>query len=408
MAVDANVIIFERMKEELRLGKTIKASVESGFKKAFSAILDSNITTIITCVVLYLSGIGTIKGFAVTLGIGVVVSMFTAIIITKFLLKQVVNLNIKNRGLFYKEKKENNAEPQKVFNMVKNKVKFLIIPAVIVIAGIAMYFINSGFNYDIEFMGGIKMQIAWENPASTEEIKTYLEGETQISPIVVQTTNTGISIKTKAVEEEKKDEIFSALQEKYSLEDDALLSVSSASASFGDQVQQKALIFTLIAILCILIYIAIRFEWRSAIMAVIALVINILVMMAVYSIFYIPLNTTFIAAMLTIIGYSINNTIVVFDRIRENMKTLNAKKGITVSSLVNSSIKETFGRTMNTTITTLITIVVLYIIGVTSVKEFALPLIIGVIAGAYSSISIASPFWASWKEAELEAKKTKK
>ena len=296
----------------------------------------------------------------------------------------------------------------KTTNFVKNKVKFLIIPAVIILLGVIMYFVNSGFNYDIEFMGGIKMQIAWENPASTEEVKSYLEEKTQVSPLVVQTTSTGISIKTKAVEEEKKNEIFTALQEKYSLEDDALLSVSSASASFGSQVQRKAFLYTLIAVLCILLYIAIRFEWRSAVMAVVALLINILVMMAVYAVFYTPLNTTFIAAMLTVVGYSINNTIVVFDRIRENMKRLNVKRGMTVSAIVNDSIKESMGRTINTTITTLITILLLYFIGVTSVKEFAFPLIIGVLAGAYSSIFIAGPFWASWKEAELEAKKIKK
>ncbi len=290
-------------------------------------------------------------------------------------------------------------------NFVKDKIKFLLIPAIIILAGVVAFFVRGGFNYDIEFMGGIKMQIEWKNPASTEEVKTYLEETTKVSPLVVQTTSNGISIKTKAVEEEKKNEIFNALKEKYSLTDDALLSVNSASASFGSQVQRKAFIYTIIAVLLILLYIAIRFEWRSAVMAVIALIVNILVMMAVYAIFYTPLNTTFIAAMLTVIGYSINNTIVVFDRVRENMKKLNVKRGITVTGLVNQSISETLTRTINTTITTLITIILLYFTGVASVQEFAFPLIIGVIAGAYSSIFIASPFWASWKEAELEAKK---
>lgn len=290
-------------------------------------------------------------------------------------------------------------------NFVKDKIKFLLIPAIIILAGVVAFFVRGGFNYDIEFMGGIKMQIEWANPASTEEVKTYLEETTKVSPLVVQTTSNGISIKTKAVEEEKKNEIFNALKEKYSLTDDALLSVNSASASFGSQVQRKAFIYTIIAVLLILLYIAFRFEWRSAVMAVIALIVNILVMMAVYAIFYTPLNTTFIAAMLTVVGYSINNTIVVFDRVRENMKKLNVKRGITVTNLVNQSISETLTRTLNTTITTLITIVLLYFTGVASVQEFAFPLIIGVIAGAYSSIFIASPFWASWKEAELEAKK---
>lgn len=296
----------------------------------------------------------------------------------------------------------------KTFDIVKNKVKFLIIPAVIVLLGIIMYFYHSGFNYDIEFVGGNKIQVVWDNPASTEEVKTYLEDATEIKPLVVQTTNTGISIKTKAGDDSDKDKIISALDEKYGLKDDGRYSINSASASFGDQVQRKAFVYTAIAILCILIYIAFRFEWRSAIMAVIALIINILVMMAVYAISYTPLNTTFIAAMLTVVGYSINNTIVVFDRIRENMKRVNLKRGITVKAVVNDSIHESMGRTLNTTITTLITILLLYFIGVSSVKEFASPLIVGIIAGAYSSIFIASTFWASWKDAELEAKRTRK
>ncbi len=290
-------------------------------------------------------------------------------------------------------------------DFVKNKFKFLILPAVIILAGIIGYFVNGGFNFDIEFMGGSKMQIAWENAAPTDEVKSYLETETGIKPLVVQTTSTGISIKTTAVEDEQRVLIFNTLKAQYGLADDALLSTNSASASFGGRVQRKAFIFTAIAVLLILAYIAIRFEWRSAVMAVAALLLNILVMMSVYSVFYIPLNTTFIAAMLTVVGYSINNTIVVFDRVRENMKKLNAKRGNGVSAIVNTSISESMGRTINTTITTLVTIVLLYVIGVTAVKEFAFPLIVGVIAGAYSSIFFASPFWAAWKEAEAKNKK---
>jgi preprotein translocase subunit SecF len=297
----------------------------------------------------------------------------------------------------------------KSINVTNNKGKYLLIPIIIVIAGIIMYFVQ-GFNFDIEFMGGIKMQVNMGTTFKNEEVSQYLEEKTGITPIIVQTIGDGTqaSIKTQPIEEEKKNEIYAALKEKYALEDEEPMSVTSASASFGNQVQQKALIFTLIAILCILAYIAVRFEWRSAITAIIALVINIVVMMAVYTISYTPLNTTFIAAMLTVIGYSINNTIVVFDRIRENMKGYNAKKGMTISEITNNSINESMGRTINTTLTTLITIVVLYIVGVQSIKEFAFPLIVGVLAGAYSSIFIASPWWAAWKESEEEAKKAKK
>lgn len=268
-----------------------------------------------------------------------------------------------------------------------------------------MYFVNGGFNFDIEFMGGVRMQVDMEQSFDNEEISGFLEETLGISPVIVQAgSGTTATIKTQPIDDAQKDLIFSSLKEKYGLTAEAPMSVNSASASFGKEVQGKAFLYTMIAILCILIYIAFRFEWRSAIMAVIALALNILVMIAVYAITYTPLNTTFIAAMLTIIGYSINNTIVVFDRIRENMKGFKARKnGESVSALVNRSITESMGRTLNTTITTLITIVLLYFLGVPSIKEFAFPLIIGVLAGAYSSIFIASPFWAAWKEAELEA-----
>lgn len=296
----------------------------------------------------------------------------------------------------------------KTMNVTANKIKFLLLPIIVIIAGIAMYFVNGGFNYDIEFMGGVRMQVDMEKSFDNEEVSKYLEEQLGISPVIVQAgSGTSATIKTQPIDDEQKNKIFSSLKEKYSLTAEAPMSVNSASASFGKEVQGKAFMYTLIAIICILLYIALRFEWRSAVMAIFALVINVLVMMAVYAISYTPLNTTFIAAMLTVIGYSINNTIVVFDRIRENMKGFKAKKNGSVSEVVNRSIAESMGRTINTTITTLITIVLLYIIGVPSIKEFAFPLIIGVIAGAYSSIFIASPFWAAWKESEIEASKQK-
>ena len=296
----------------------------------------------------------------------------------------------------------------KQINVTNNKVKYLLIPVVIVVLGIVMYFVRGGFNFDVEFMGGIRMQVNMQQPFNNEEVAKFLEEKTGITPIIVQTIGDGTqaSIKTQPIEEEKKNEIYSALKEQYNLEADEPMAVNSASASFGKNIQQKALVYTLIAIICILAYIAIRFEWRSAVTAIAALVINIFVMMAVYAITYTPLNTTFIAAMLTVVGYSINNTIVVFDRIRENMKGFNPRKG-SISDIVNKSINESMGRTLNTTITTLITIVLLYILGVNSVKEFAFPLIVGVIIGAYSSIFIASPWWAAWKESEQAAKKQK-
>lgn len=291
-------------------------------------------------------------------------------------------------------------------NYINKKFQFLILPIIIIVAGIVMYFVHGGFNYDIEFMGGVRMQVAIGADFENDDVIKAIQDKTGLT-VTVQKTGTDNKtalIKTPPIEDAQKDEVFNALKEKYSLGDEALVSSSSASASFGKEVQQKAFMYTLIAILCILAYIAFRFEWRSAIMAVIALVINVLVMMAVYAITNIPLNTTFIAAMLTVVGYSINNTIVIFDRIRENMKRVSGKKTYSVYDTVNTSITESMGRTVNSTITTLITIVLLYILGVSTIRDFALPLIVGIVAGAYSSIFVAGPFWAVWKEADRQAK----
>lgn len=293
----------------------------------------------------------------------------------------------------------------KTIKVTENRWKFVIIPALIIVIGIVMYLVHGGFNFDVEFMGGIRMQVNMHTDFDNKDIADLIQEKT--TDTVNATVQTGDSsqvavIKTPPVEEEVKNEIFEALKTEYNLSDEDLLSVSSASASFGNEVQQKALLYTLLAILCILVYIIIRFEWRSAVMAVIALAINIIVMAAVYAITNIPLNTTFIAAMLTVVGYSINNTIVIFDRIRENLKL--RKKNETITDLTNRSVMETLGRTINSTVTTLITIVLIYILGVSTIREFALPLIVGILAGAYTSIFIASGFLGAWKESEVKAR----
>lgn len=297
----------------------------------------------------------------------------------------------------------------KVMDYSKNKYKSLLLPVVIIIAGIIMYFVHGGFNFDVEFMGGIRMQVEIGQSFDNDDVSKIVKETTGLDAIVQKSgaTNQTAIIKLPAASaddsgEENKDKVFSALQEKYSLNDEALLSVQSASPSFGVQVQQKALSYTLLAILCILLYIIIRFDWRSGIMAVVTLALNVLVMCSVYTITNIAINTTFIAAMLTVVGYSINNTIVIFDRVRENMKSRRRTESIT--EMTNRSIQETLGRTINSTITTLITIVLIYILGVTTIKQFALPLIIGIIIGAYTSIFLASTFWAAWKESEAQAK----
>ena len=292
-------------------------------------------------------------------------------------------------------------------NFTKNRWMFVIIPALIIVLGIVMYAVHGGFNFDVEFLGGTRMQVELGQEFNNDDISKAVMDELGLSAAVQKsgTSTTQAVIKIQDTEDNAAatENVLNILKEKYGLSEDLEpISVSTASASFGMEVQRKALVYTLVAILCILAYIAIRFEWRSAVMAVIALAINVVVMAAVYAITNIALNTTFIAAMLTVVGYSINNTIVIFDRIRENMK--GRRKDETVAKLVDRSISETFGRTINSTITTLITIVLIYLLGVNAIKEFALPLIVGIIIGAYTSMFIASTFWATWKESSIKAK----
>mgnify|MGYP000086160076 CR=1 FL=1 len=299
-----------------------------------------------------------------------------------------------------------------VFDFSKHKVKFMLLPIVIIIAGIVMYFVHGGFNFDVEFLGGIRMQVEMGQDFNNEDVSKLVKDTTGLDAVIQKSGATGQTavIKLPAADaddggEANKDAVFSALQEKYQLSDDALLSVQSSSPSFGAQVQQKAVSYTLLAILCMLVYIIIRFDWRSGIMAVITLAANVLVMASVYTITNIALNTTFIAAMLTVIGYCINNTIVIFDRVRENMKSRRSIESIT--AMTNRSIQETLGRTISSTVTTLIMVLMMYILGVSTIKQFALPLIIGIVIGAYISIFLAATFWAAWKESEAKAKAEK-
>ncbi len=296
----------------------------------------------------------------------------------------------------------------KTFDFTKNKVKLLLLPVLIIVAGIAMYFVHGGFNFDVEFMGGIRMQVDVGENFKNDEVEKIVEKATGLDAIVQSGSTSEVAViklpasETTEKDEENKNKAFNALKDEYKLKDEALMSAQSADPSFGKEVQGKAVSFTLLAILFILIYIIFRFDFKSGVMAIFALVINVFVMAAVYAITNIAINTTFIAAMLTVVGYSINNTIVIFDRIRENKRF--RKRSETISEMTNRSIRETMGRTINSTITTLITIVLIYILGVSTIKQFALPLIIGILAGAYTSIFVASTFWAAWQEASAEAK----
>lgn len=388
MAVDANVLIFERVREELFTGKSIKTSIDSGFHRALSSILDSNITTIIAAVVLYFLGSGSVKGFALTLMIGIILSMFTAIIVTRFFTKLAVGMGILNKPSLFGTKK---SKETKIFNIIgKTKIWFAT-SLILIVIGIGSLAVN-GFNFGIDFRGGTQVVIDFGedfDKAEVEKIANKYANDITANKV----DGTQIEIKSNGLESSKIKEMFSELKEKYSLEDSALLSEDQIGASIGAELRNKATLALLVATVAMLLYVAIRFEFKFGVAAIIALIHDLLITVGIYAVFQIPVNSSFIAAVLTIVGYSINDTIVIFDRIRENSKTM---RRVNSSEVADVSISQTMTRSINTVLTTLMTIVCVYIF-IPSVREFALPLIIGIACGAYSSIFIASPVWVLLK-----------
>ncbi|MCT4543739.1 MAG: protein translocase subunit SecD [Vallitalea sp.] len=402
MAVDANIIIFSRIKEELALEKTLRSSLKAGFKKATSAILDGNITTLIAAIVLYLKGTGPIKGFAQTLALGIIVSMFTALVITRVILWAFAGLGIKNKKLY------GIAQKTRTINVVsRRKLWFGISLVIIVIGLISMPIHNASkgtmLNYDIEFSGGSTTLVNIGKTMTKSEI------DSELTPIVVEATKdsspqfqavsnkTQVIIKTKKLGNVERSNLKDKLIETYGITAEDIES-TSISATISDDMRRNALMSILIATICILLYVTLRFkDYRFGVSAVVALVHDVLIVLAVYSLFRIPINNSFIAAMLTIVGYSINDTIVLFDRVRENQKYM--KRG-DFKGVVDTSISQTISRSINTSLTTFIMIAVLYVIGVESIKEFALPLMVGIISGTYSSIFVASPLWYIFKRKE--------
>lgn len=399
MAVDANCIIFTRIREELTVGKTVSQAIQNGFSKALSAIIDGNVTTIIAAVVLYLKGSGTVKGFAQTLAIGIILSMFTAIFVTKMLLKSCAALGFTDIKLFglMKEKK--------TINFIGNWKKYVGISGAVVVICIAglIFNVSKGaiLNYSLDFIGGTSTSVSIpENTEITdamkEDVVSIVKEATGLNGEVSSSDDKGvkkITVRTTALTEQQNADVSDKLAGKFNVKQDQVES-ETISASVSSEMKTDAVVATLIATICMLIYIWIRFRQLSTgVSAVLALLHDVIVVFTVYVVgsAFIQVGSTFIACMLTIVGYSINDTIVVFDRIRENRAKASSRTPLT--EIINKSITETLSRSINTSITTFIMVFILALLGVSSVRQFAIPLIVGIISGCYSSVCIASPLW---------------
>ena len=408
MAVDANVIIFTRIKEEIGGGKSVDAAIKAGFSKALSAIIDGNITTIIAAIVLFALGSGTVKGFATTLGLGIVVSMFTALFITRTALNSFYVLGAKNAKL-YGSKKEG-----KVIDFLSKRYLFMGASVLVIIAGIVSVGMNemktgSKFNYGIDFKGGTSTNVTFNENLSLEDISARVvpvvetvthEAGTQTQK--VEGTNEVI-IKTRELSLEERDALNNALVQSFGV-DAEKITAENISAAVSTEMKKDAIWATVWATLLMLIYIFIRFKKLSfALGSVLALVHDVLILVTCYAIARWSVGSTFIACILTIVGYSINATIVIFDRMRENLG--NMKKNTTKEEIVNLSITQTLSRSINASLTTFIMVLVLYIMGVSSIREFALPIMVGIVVGTYSSVCLAASIWYMFDKLETKSKK---
>lgn len=402
MAVDANVIIFTRIKEELGLQRSVAEAIDAGFHKALSAILDGNITTLIAAAVLYIKGSGTVKGFAQTLALGIILSMVTAIFVTRWLLRAFYGLGI-DKARFFGTK----APVEKPVDFVSKKKLFYIVSGAVIALGIVFMAVK-GFNYGLDFSGGTTSNVTFNEDMTIEQIQAevvpvVVEATGEQSPEVSKVSGTNeVLIRTKSLDADAREALSSALADKFNV-DVELITSENISGSISSEMKQDALVAIIIAVVLMLLYIWFRFKnFNFAASAVLALVHDVLVMLTMYVLFRWSVGSTFIACILTIVGYSINATIVIFDRIRENMKL---KAGMSREELVNLSITETLTRSVFTSLTTFIMVAVLYVLGVSSVREFALPLMIGVIAGCYSSVCVTGNLWLEFtKKTEVNKK----
>ncbi len=396
MAVDANVIIFTRIKEEIGVGKTVKSAIKTGFAKALSAIIDGNVTTLIAAAVLFWRGSGTVKGFASTLALGIVLSMVTALFITKFALNCLYEAGFEDVK-FYGVRKDIAARP-----FLKPRKAFFGVSLLLIVAGFAAMGVNRAstgaiLNYGMEFRGGTSTNVTFNEDLSLERISSevvpvveQITGEAGTQTQKVAGTNEVI-IKTRTLNMEEREALDTALADKFGV-DPELITADSISGAISAEMKRDAIVAVTIATICMLIYIWFRFSNITfAASAVLALVHDVLVVLTFYAALKWSISSTFIACMLTIVGYSINATIVIFDRIRENMKL--KKYNQTIEDVVNLSITQTFTRSINTSLTTFIMVFVLFVMGVFSIREFALPMMVGIVCGTYSSVFLTGAMW---------------
>jgi len=396
MAVDANVIIFARIREEITAGKSVRSAIDDGFKKALSAIVDGNVTTLIAALVLALKGSGSVKGFAYTLALGIVISMFTALVVTRMILKAFFAIGLKDVK-FYGMNRE-----RKTVNFLAKKNLFFGISIAAIVAGFVFMGLNGAstgkiLNYSLDFVGGTSTNVTFNEDMDLAQIDSTVvpvfsnitgDGAVQVQKVA---GSNEVIFKTRELNVDERQQLEQDLVDNFGVNKD-LITAETISSTISSEMKADAIVAVVIATICMLIYIWFRFkDIRFAASSVAALIHDVLVVLAFYAIAKVSVGSTFIACMLTIVGYSINATIVIFDRIRENLAGMLKKDSL--DELVNRSISQTLSRSIFTSLTTFVMVATLFVLGVTSIREFALPLMVGIVCGTYSSVCITGALW---------------
>ena len=402
VAADANIVVFERVREEFRAGKSLRAAISAGYSRGFRTILDANAVTLITAGVLFVASESSVKGFAFLLAIGVLVSMFTSVVATRAILNVLAGFS------WFDNPRVIGAEAKPVrwrFDFAGRKRLFFAIAAVAVAICIGALAVR-GLNLGLDFTGGTRMAVVTKQPASTDAVKgilTQVDGDLATAVVrgegtsTSSATYTAFQIDAKEIPPAKVQAIEQSINRQYGLQ--GQIDIRTVSASFGSEILRGALLALAFSLFLIIVYIALRFDWKFAVPMIVALLHDLVIAAGVYAIFGREVTSATVAALLTILGYSLYDTIIVFDRVRENEKTLRRQ---TYDQIVNISLWETVTRSLNTSFSTLLPILALFAFGGAVLQDFAFALIVGIASGAYSSFFIAAPLLSVLKSGEPE------
>jgi len=415
MATDANIVIFERIREEVASGKTLRSAMRTGYRRALPAILDSNITTLIAGIVLFQMGTGPIMGFAQMLIIGILLSMFTSLVVGRIIVGCLIDIGVIKPSHILSQKQKDALEAANgrevetdvtEYPIIQKRKRYFGISAAVIVIGITFALVqhftgNGFFDLDVEFAGGTSFMIDIGQPFENSEVETIVREITGESAPQVQAIRDSneVLIRTTQVDPNIRIALVQAFSERFSLDADAF-SYSDVSPAVSAAMRRSALLAIVLASVGMLVYISLRFrDVKKGASAVFAQLHDAAVVLCVYMIFRVPLNYAFIAVMLTTIGYSINATIIIFDRIRENRVRM---PKIGDEPLINISVTQTLRRTLFSTLSSFMVILVLWIIGVPAIREFTLPIMIGLLFGAYSSVCLSGSAWYMLKGSKKE------